>query len=99
VKILKNSRERLIHDGVLASGVAPSYYLEGQLYNVPNDLFGISYETSIINAVNYILQADRSEFVCPNRQYLLLEQDPNVSWNSRDCDQFLNALISMWQQW
>ena len=32
-------RNRLIRDGKLKSGVAPSYFIEGMLYNVPADQF------------------------------------------------------------
>jgi hypothetical protein len=34
VRIFKNARQRLIADGVIQPGVAPSYYIEGLLYNV-----------------------------------------------------------------
>src|SRR3989339_1948869 len=35
VRVLKNLRSKLVADGALKAGVAPSYYLEGLLYNVP----------------------------------------------------------------
>jgi hypothetical protein len=34
----------MIDAGAIEDGVAPSYFLEGLLYNVPNDNFGSSYE-------------------------------------------------------
>ena len=46
VRILKNMRSRLMDYGILVAGSAPSYSIEGLLYNVPNDKFGKSYGDS-----------------------------------------------------
>lgn len=99
VRIVKNMREQLVADGVLASGIAPSYYIEGLLYNVPTEKFGVSYEDSFVNSINWIRSADRSTFVCANEQYYLLREDPNMTWSTAKCDQFLDAVVDMWKQW
>ena len=39
VRVLKNLRGKLVDDGCIHAGVAPSYYLEGFLYNVPDEKF------------------------------------------------------------
>src|SRR5207245_7302390 len=62
VRVLKNLRGKLIAEKMIASDVAPSYHLEGLLYNVPNDKFNASYEDCFINAINWIQKADRSKF-------------------------------------
>lgn len=98
-RILKNMRSRLITEGMLGNGVAPSYYIEGLLYNVPNDKFGNSYEDTFVNAINWILDADRSKFVCANEQYLLLFEDSPVTWRAEECEQFLDAAVELWKQW
>jgi hypothetical protein len=43
IRILKNLRGRLVDEGSLKGGIAPSYYIEGLLYNVPTDKFANSY--------------------------------------------------------
>lgn len=98
-RILKNMRSRLIAEDMLENGVAPSYYLEGLLYNVPNDKFGTSYEDTFVNTINWILEADRSKFVCANEQYYLLFEDSPVTWRTEKCDKFLNAVVDLWKQW
>jgi hypothetical protein len=98
-RILKNMRSRLIAEDMLGNEIAPSYYLEGLLYNVPNDKFGKSYEDTFVNAINWILEADRSKFVCANEQYYLLFEDSPVTWRTEKCDKFLNAVIDLWKQW
>ena len=51
VRICKNARQKLIDQGVIAVGVAPSYYIEGLLYNVPDSLFGKSYQQTFAEAI------------------------------------------------
>jgi hypothetical protein len=99
VRILKNARNKMIDDGMIASDVAPSYYLEGLLYNVPNDQFGKSYTDCFINCINWLWKADRSTFVCANEQYYLLREDSPVTWRASKCDEFLNAIVKLWKEW
>jgi hypothetical protein len=99
VRALKNLRGKLIYENMIGNGVAPSYYLEGLLYNVPNDKFRTSYEDCFVNFINWIKQADRSKFVCVNEQYYLLREDSPVTWRAAKCDEFLEATIKLWNQW
>lgn len=98
-RIFKNMRSRLIAEDMLENGVAPSYYLEGLLYNVPNDKFGKSYEDTFVRAINWILEADRTKFVCANEQYYLLFEDSPATWRAEKCDKFLGAAVDLWKQW
>jgi hypothetical protein len=98
-RIFKNLRSRLVSDGAIESGTAPSYYLEGLLYNVPTENFGSNYSDSFVNCINWLMQADRSKFVCANEQYYLLWTDSPTSWTSEDCDKFLAAAVVLWNEW
>ena len=98
-RVLKNLRSRLITEGMLKSGVAPSYYLEGLLYNVPDSQFGKSFDDTFVNAMNWILGADRQDFICANEQYYLLREGSPVTWRTEKCDEFLNAAVDLWKQW
>ncbi len=99
IRIFKNTRQKLIEQGVIEAGVAPSYYIEGFLYNVPNDKFGTSYVDSMVGAINWLYQADRSALMCANGQYPLLDGNADVTWNTKNCDIFLNGLIALWNDW
>lgn len=99
VRILKNLRGKLIDEQMIEAGVAPSYYLEGLLYNVPNDMFTTSYQDSLINCINWIARADRSKFLCANEQYHLLWEDSPVTWRASKCEEFLSAAIKLWNEW
>lgn len=98
-RVLKNLRIKLIAEGMLESGDAPSYYLEGLLYNVPDDRFGTNYQDTFVNTIDWILEADRDKFVCANEQYYLLRPDSPVTWRTEKCDAFLKATSDLWSQW
>jgi len=102
VRVLKNMRSRMIADKLIDTGLAPSYYIEGLLYNVPNDRFGTSYEDSFVNCFNWLINADeaaRKKLVCANEQYYLLRDNSPVTWEDAKCTKFLAALREMWTQW
>jgi hypothetical protein len=100
VRILKNMRNRMIETGYLAEGVAPSYYLEGMLYNVPTEKFGGSYETTIVNALNWLSgEADRAKLLCANEQFYLLHPTSPVTWRAEKFQAYLHAAVKFWKEW
>ncbi|MEY1589293.1 nucleotidyltransferase [Burkholderia sp. Bmkn7] len=99
VRIFKNARERMIELGLLAQGVAPSYYIEGLLWNVPSHCFGNTYQATVFACLNWLCSVDRSAFLCANAQYTLLNGNGDVTWNSQDCDAFLRAFVLLWNGW
>lgn len=99
VRILKNLRGKLVSDGLLAPGTAPSYYLEGLLYNVPNELFTSGLQDTFVAVITWIQKADRSKFVCANTLYYLLRENSLVTWRDKDCDTFLAASVGLWNSW
>ncbi len=102
VRVLKNLRNRLIDKKMLAEGTAPSYFLEGLLYNVPRHLFETSHGDCLFNAINWIQEADKAtkdKFVCANEQYYLLREDSLVTWREAECEAFVRATIKLWNNW
>jgi len=99
-RILKNLRTKLVNDGHIEAGVAPSYFLEGLLYNVPNDKFASSYQDCFINAMTWIqTEADKDKLLCANEQYYLLRDNMPTSWSKTNGETFLNAAINLWNNW
>ncbi len=100
VRILKNMRGKLVDESKISAGVAPSYYLEGLLYNVPDTKFKDSFADCFINAINWIQQeADKSKLVCANEQYYLLRDNLHTCWPKANCEKFLDAVIELWNGW
>src|ERR1043165_1172872 len=98
-RILKNMRSRMVEDGVLKDGGAPSYYVEGMFYNVPvSEYVSNSFGDTFCRGITWLLKANKSKLVCANWRYYLLG-NLNVQWNNADYDSFLSALCKLWKDW
>lgn len=97
VRLFKNMRNAMIKKGLLAEGVAPSYFIEGMLYNVPNDKFGGTYQQTWINCFNHIVTADREKLVCANYMHWLVRNDSPTSWPVANFNTFTAALKTYWE--
>jgi hypothetical protein len=101
VRILKNMRRRLIENGAIDKGTAPSYFLEGLLYNMPLDQFGGTYQDTVGNALDWLnglTQKQTDALVCANEMYYLI-RDFNVTWTPANYKQFLDAATKLWNDW
>ena len=100
VRVLKNMRSRMVEDGLIKTGIAPSYYIEGFLYNVPNEKFTTSYQDCVANILNWYRQdAGKTDLVCANEQYYLLRDGYHTCWSQTDCDALVEAAVDLWNQW
>jgi hypothetical protein len=91
VRILKNLRNTLIEKKVIEDGLAPSYFIEGLMYNVPKEYFGGTEQLNFRDVLNYVLATDRDKFVSANEQFKLLGNG-NVTWPPANCQKFLNVV-------
>jgi hypothetical protein len=98
VRILKNMRRHLVNINALDDGIAPSYFLEGLLYNVPNSCFGNTYQDTLLQVLKYLIASDRSKLVCANNEYYLLGHLP-VQWPADNCQRFLDEAVKLWNGW
>ncbi len=100
VRILKNMRTKLANDGVIEGKIAPSYYLEGLLYNVPDEKFTTDCEDCFVNAINWIQKdADKSKLLCANEQYYLLWDNTPTSWPKANCETLLIEVFKFGNEW
>lgn len=98
-RVLKNIRSRMVDDGLIKAGIAPSYYIEGLLYNVPNARFASSYQDCVVNTLNwYSQEASKSDLVCANEQYYLLRDGHHTCWTQVNCDAFIEAAVRLWNE-
>lgn len=99
-RVFKNMRSRMVEDGLIKSGIAPSYYIEGLLYNVPNAKLTSSYQDCVVNVLNwYLNEASKTDLICANEQYYLLRDGHHTCWQQKNCDLFVEAAIQLWNEW
>jgi hypothetical protein len=101
IRIFKNARSKMIGDGMIADGSAPSYYLEGLLYNVSNTQFVGNYQDIFLNILKWFYAAkdERTNFVTANDQYYLLRDGYHTCWPIEDGNNFITAAIKLWNEW
>ena len=100
IRILKNARSGLVEEGLIGKDVAPSYYIEGLLYNVPSQKFVNSYGDSLVNVLWWFQEeADKANLVCANEQYYLLRPNLLTCWDPANCEIFMGAVINLWNAW
>jgi hypothetical protein len=99
VRIVKNMRSNLVASGAIQPASAPSYFIEGLLFNVPDDKFGVRYSDTFIAAINWIFQADRKLFKCANKEHELIRDGVPTCWPCANCGTFLNEVVKLWNDW
>lgn len=98
VRMFKNIRNYLEENYHISNSLAPSYFLECLLYNVPNDNFRGSYQDVFCNIVNWLSKANLESFVCQNEQLKLFGDAPE-QWSIYNAKKFIQELIELWNNW
>ncbi|KAA3644502.1 MAG: hypothetical protein DWQ07_13855, partial [Chloroflexi bacterium] len=95
VRIFKNAKQSLVDHGTIAKSLAPSYFIECLLYNVPNNLFSSDYLGSTSSILNWLLEADLEDFHCQNRIVQLFGQ-ANDQWSTTNAKSFIDSAARFW---
>ncbi|QKG71951.1 nucleotidyltransferase domain-containing protein [Erythrobacter mangrovi] len=98
VRVLKNYRNAMIDEGYIADNLAPSYFLEGAMFNVPNHIFSNSHRDTIAGSLDWFATCDRDELVCANELYKLLHPSSPVTWRREKFDEFVTQAIRYWRE-
>ncbi|MEO9297753.1 nucleotidyltransferase domain-containing protein [Devosia alba] len=100
VRIFKNLRSWLVDSGHIDNGAAPSYFIEGLIYNAPKACFGTNYGATVLSVLRWLHSTkDRANWVCANEQYYLLRDGDRVCWPIADGDGFISAAVAAWDNW
>ena len=99
VRIFKNMRNRAIEAGQLGADIAPSYFIEGMLHNIPDNQFGRSYGQSVVKALLWLRDCDRAALMAANGQHYLVRARSSTSWPPEKFEAFLSVMINQWNQW
>ena len=96
VRILKNMRNAMIDKGFLVDGLAPSYFLEGMLWNVPEQNYVGSYQQTFENYMAWLQGCNSPDLMCANNIHYLLREGHPVCWNTKDYEKFRASAVLFW---
>ena len=97
VRVYKNMRNSMIEKGLLVDGIAPSYFVEGMLSNVPNDKFVGDYGDMWVACFNWLVTADKTKLTTGSGLHWLVRDDSSVCWPSANFEAFTSALKKYWE--
>jgi hypothetical protein len=95
VRMFKNARTYLIAKEVLNDGIAPSYFLECLLYNVPDDLFLSDRQKTFLDILTWLDNTEMGHFVCQNEQIDLFGDTPE-QWSRGNAHELIQSLLNLW---
>ena len=96
IRVIKNMRNAMIDRGLIKAGLAPSYFLEGMLSNVPTQNFVASRQLTFENYMNWLQTAATGDMTCANGIHYLLRDGHSVCWNVEDYNTFRARAIQFW---
>jgi len=99
IRMFKNARTYLVERGA-PQDLAPSYFLECLLYNVPDSRFGVSlsFRDTFIGVINWLMQTNLSGLRCQNGQDYLFGNSPE-QWSKEKARRFLEYILNLWNGW
>jgi len=98
VRLFKNARSKAVERGLLADGDAPSYFIEGMLYNVPDNLFTADAEDTFVDVFNHLDQSNLATLMSQNGIIPLVGHS-STQWQVDAAQRFLAGLRRLWNEW
>lgn len=106
VRMFKNARNNACTKGILRNeDIAPSYFLECLIYNVPNSCFNGNEYNVFYNVIKWLYQNKNGleNLKCQNHIQKLFGYDCNNvtynKWNTSDAIEYINAIVKLWDNW
>lgn len=100
IRIFKNIRRVLADRGLFDKNKAPSYFIQGLLYNVPSDQFYGDISKDFMSSLVWLVENtdEYGAFWCQNGMQRLFGNTPE-QWNAIDALEFLRAVMGLWTEW
>ena len=92
IRVLKNIKRKLAESNNINSDIAPSYFIECSVYNVPDNYFHTDLQTTIHNILHHIInECDPNTMLTASHQHNLFGEE-DWKWNTQDASTFFNAV-------
>jgi hypothetical protein len=98
IRVFKNLRSYMVDNGLLPAGVAPSYFIECALHNVPDALFRGQYATTVPAILAHLRTVPLADLRCQNGVTMLLGNSP-TQWSEDDFTAFVFTATDTWNNW
>ncbi len=98
VRMFKAARNHLVSNGRIDASVAPSYFIECLLYNVPDRLFSQQLGSTYVEVLQWLGSAQTRGFVTQSGSIELFGPRPE-QWSVDELRRFTAELQRLWNGW
>lgn len=98
VRVFKNARTYLINQNEILPTLAPSYFLECLIYNIPNSMFAGNFQSRYFVIIDWLSKANLIYFVCQNGQMFLFGNSPE-QWTITDAQSLIQKFAELWRNY
>jgi hypothetical protein len=98
VRTYKRARNKVVEYGWMQADIAPSYFVECLLFNVPDHRFGGSFQANFLDVLEWLEAQSLSGFWSQNKQVPLFENTPE-QWRIENAQRFLLEMRDLWRLW
>ncbi len=99
VRMFKNARSCLVDRGQITAELAPSYFVECLVHNVPSPYFFADRNKTMFQCLSWLWrEAVLNDLMCQNGRRKLLGAAPE-QWAQADAVAFIKALVELWDNW
>jgi hypothetical protein len=99
VRIFKNIRNKMVEEGIIRPETAPSYFIEGMLYNVPPQHFSSNRQQTVEACWGWINECDHGSLKCASGIHPLSRDNVSTSWPIQGYIDFLSGVRTLWRQY
>lgn len=96
VRMIKNLKNLMIEKGLIEEKLAPSYFVECLISNLPDSLISTNRSNTFYQLINWYIKLDenrKNELLCGNHIHYLF-RETNQQWRSIKADEFIIKLFN-----
>ena len=98
VRIFKNARSYMVDNGTIKKELAPSYFIECLVYNVPASKFVNDYQSRFLKSLKWLVSADLANLKSQNEIHDIFGSK-TIHWSTKDAKKFFKRLTDLWEDW
>ena len=95
VRMFKTARNHAVDEGLIGRHVAPSYFIECLLFNVPDELFSRRLESTFVDVLDWLKTAKLEDFLCQNGRVAMIGNQ-REQWSIAKSRAFVESMQRLW---
>ncbi len=95
IRMFKTARNHAVDEVLIGRYVAPSYFIECLLFNVPDELFSRRLESTFADVLDWLKTAKLEDFLCQNGRVAMIGNQ-REQWTIAKSRAFVKSMQRLW---